>query len=150
MSLSSLDTNILLYAAKEDCVEHQSCRDLLEKAVEQADGWIIADQVFIELYKALRNPKILSTPLSAPNAAAHILALREGLGVMHCCYTPECWASLMTNLEKADFPYQRTHDAVLAATLLHHGVKTFYTRNTKDFYQVGFDQVINPVDGLSY
>lgn len=146
MSLSSLDTNVLLYAAKEDCAEHQSCRALLEQAVAQADLWIIADQVFLELYKALRNPKVLSVPLTAPDAASHIRTLREELGVMHCCYTSECWTSLVTNLEKVDFPYQRTHDAVLAATLIHHGVKTFYTRNTKDFQHVGFDQVINPVD----
>ncbi|MEI6322454.1 MAG: TA system VapC family ribonuclease toxin [bacterium] len=149
MSLSSLDTNVLLYAAKEDCGEHQLCRALLERAVAQADLWIIADQVFLELYKALRNPKVLSVPLTAPDAASHIRTLREELGVMHCCYTPECWTSLVTNLEKADFPYQRTHDAVLAATLIHHGVKTFYTRNTKDFQHVGFDQVINPVDGCN-
>jgi len=146
VSLSSLDTNILLYAAKEDCAEHQSCRSLLEEAIAKTDLWIIADQVFLELYKALRNPKVLSNPLTAPEAATHIRILREELGVLHCCYTSECWSLLIANLERSDFPYQRTHDAVLASTLIHHGVKVFYTRNTKDFQNVGFEQVINPVN----
>jgi uncharacterized protein len=145
MGLSSLDTNILLYAANEDCVEHRPCKELLTMAVGSPDDWVIADQVLIELYKALRNPKILARPLSAPDAAQYIQLLREGLGIMHCCYTSECWPSLLTDLEKIDFPYQRTHDAVLASTLLHHGVKTFYTRNTKDFHHVGFEKVINPI-----
>ena len=41
-----------------------------------------------------------------------------------------------------------SYDAVLAATLLSHGVRTFYTRNTKDFVSAGFHQVNNPVDPL--
>ena len=40
---------------------------------------------------------------------------------------------VVTKLRQSGFPYQRTHDAVLAATLRHHGVRVFYTRNTKDF-----------------
>lgn len=145
MGLSSLDTNILLYAANEDCEEHRPCKELLTTAIANADDWVIADQVLIELYKALRNPKVLAKPLSAPDAARYIQLLREGLGIMHCCYTSDCWSSLFRDLGKADFPYQRTHDGVLAATLLHHGVTTFYTRNTKDFVQVGFEKVFNPI-----
>jgi predicted nucleic acid-binding protein len=65
---------------------------------------------------------------------------------MHCGYTSECWKDLIRNLENEDFPYRRTHDAVLAATLLSHGVKNFYTRNTRDFLSAGFHTLINPVD----
>ena len=44
------------------------------------------------------------------------------------------------------FPYQRTHDAVLGATLRRHGVKVFYTRNVKDFADAGLPSIINPID----
>ena len=146
MSLSSLDTNLLLYAANEDAGEHTVCKAFLQKVIEEPSGWIIADQVYLELYRAIRNPKVMSFPLSAKQAAEHVSILRDQLGIMHCCYNSECWSVIVQNLGSAHFPPRRTHDAVLAATLVSHGVKTFYTRNTKDFAEAGFQAVINPVD----
>jgi predicted nucleic acid-binding protein len=148
MSLFSLDTNILLYAANEDAPEHVICKAFLQKVIEKPEDWIIADQVYLELYRALRSPRVMSYPLSAGQAASHVSLLRDEMGIMHCGYNSECWDSLIRNLQADDFPYWRTHDAVLAATLLNHGVKTFYTRNTKDFVSAGFQQVTNPVDSL--
>jgi predicted nucleic acid-binding protein len=52
---------------------------------------------------------------------------------------------VVTKLRQSDFPYQRTHDAVLAATLRNHDVRVFYTRNTKDFQDAGFEKVIDPI-----
>ena len=148
MSLCSLDTNILLYAANEDSPEHGICKAFLQKIIENPAEWIIADQVYIEFYRALRSPKVMSFPLAAGEAASHVSLLRDGMGVMHCGYTTGCWNSLLRNLQADDFPYRRTHDAVLAVTLVSHGVKTFYTRNTKDFLTAGFEKVINPLGSL--
>ena len=146
MSLSSLDTNILLYAANEDAPEHAVCATFLQHVIEESSDWIIADQVYLELYRALRNPKVMSHPLSPRQAASHLSVIRDEMGIMHCGYTSECWSGLIRNLEADDFPFRRTHDAVLTATLLSHGVKNFYTRNTKDFISAGFLKLINPVD----
>ena len=146
MSFCSLDTNILLYAANEDAPEHEVCKELLQKVIQNPTDWIIADQVYLELYRALRSPRVMSNPLSAKLAAKHIAILRDELGISHCGYDSACWKGLIRSLEADDFPYRRTHDAVLAATLLSHGVNKFYTRNTKDFESAGFDMVINPVD----
>jgi len=148
MSLSSLDTNILLYAANEDAPEHDVCKAFLQHVVSEPADWIIADQVFLELYRALRNPKVMSHPLQSADAVRHLSIIRDEMGIMHCGYSPECWGGLIRKLARDDFPSRRTHDAVLAATLLSNGVKTFYTRNTKDFVDAGFQKLINPVDGL--
>ena len=147
MSLSSLDTNILLYAANEDAPEHGVCKAFLQGVVADPGEWVIADQVYLELYRALRNPKVMSLPLSSKEAVRHLSILRDEMGIMHCGYSTECWSGLMRKLERDDFPSRRTHDAVLAATLMSHGVKTFYTRNTKDFLDAGFQKLINPVEG---
>ena len=146
MSLCSLDTNILLYAANEDAPEHVVCKDLLQQVIKDPTDWVIADQVHLELYRALRNPRVMSMPLPANLAAKHVVILRDELGIGHCGYDLGCWKSLIRTLEAHDFPYRRTHDAVLAATLLSHGVKKFYTRNAKDFESAGFETVINPLD----
>jgi hypothetical protein len=52
----------------------------------------------------------------------------------------------MKQLEKPRFSYQCTHDAILGATLRGHGVKVFYTRNTKDFANSGLPELVNPID----
>jgi len=146
MSLCSLDTNILLYASNEDAAEHAVCKKLLQGVVDAPADWVVADQVYFELYVALRNPKVMQRPMSAAEAANHVSTVRNELGIMHCGYRTECWSHVLHSMKNDDFPFRRTHDAVLAATLLAHGVKVFYTRNTKDFLASGFDQVVNPVD----
>ena len=146
MSFSSLDTNILLYAANEDAAEHAVCQKFLQDVVVAPADWVVADQVYFELYVALRNPKVMERPMSAAQASNNVSTLRNELGIMHCGYRTECWEQAIHSLRADDFPFRRTHDAVLAATLLAHGVKTFYTRNTKDFLAVGFDKVVNPID----
>jgi len=144
--MNSLDTNILVYAANEDCAEHAKAIRLVNDALSTPREWIIAEQVLFEYYKALRHPQILSKPLSAPAAAEQIRFLREKSGFMVCCYELALWGRMLDQLSRRDFPYLRTHDEILAQTLLHNGVKTFYTRNDKDFEGVGFEQLLNPID----
>jgi predicted nucleic acid-binding protein len=146
MSLCSLDTNVLLYAANEDAAEHAVCQELIRSVVSAPEDWVIADQVYFELYVALRNPKVMERPMSAAEASNHVSTVRNELGIMHCGYLPVCWNQAIRAMKADDFPFRRTHDTVLAATLVAHGVKVFYTRNTKDFLAAGFDQVVNPVD----
>jgi predicted nucleic acid-binding protein len=118
----------------------------MEQVIQNPADWVIDDQVYLELYRALRNPRVMSCPLSPQEAAKHVSVMRDEMGLMHCGYTTGCWSGLIRKLELDDFPFRRTHDAVLAATLLNHGVKTFYTRNTKGFITAGFVELINPVN----
>lgn len=144
--MNSLDTNILIYAANEDCDEHFKANQLVNAALASPHDWIIAEQVLFEYYKALRHPRILTKPLSAPTAAKQIRFLREESGFMVCCYEVSLWNQVVDCLSRTNFPYQRTHDQILGLTLRHNGVKTFHTRNTKDFVEIGFEQLINPID----
>ena len=54
----------------------------------------------------------------------------------------------MNSLDTNNFPYQHTHDLILGLTLLRNGVKTFYSRNTKDFIEIGFERLVNPIDSV--
>jgi predicted nucleic acid-binding protein len=132
--LKSLDTNILVYALNADCGEYQHAASTLQEALD-------------ELYKALRNPRIFGKPYGAEGAFSKVQMLRDHCGLRRCCYGDVVWDQLATRIQRPDFPYQRTHDAVLAETLLKAGVHTFYTRNTKDFEGYGFASLVNPIDG---
>ncbi len=144
--MKSLDTNILLYAANLKAPEHLKAKGIVDAMLEAPLEWILSDQTLLEFYKALRNPKIFEKPRGAKEAAGMVSFLRRDARIPHCAYESGSFDRLFQHLAAKDFPYQRTHDAVLAITLRHEGVEEFYTRNTKDFIQFGFKRLINPID----
>lgn len=144
--MNSLDTNILFYGINQDCSEHKASYEIIESALLNPEQWVIADQVWFELYRLLRNPKVLEHPLSTIEATQVIQWYREQSGWLHCAWEPEFMDELVSVLRNPSFPPHRLFDAVLAITLKAHGVTIFYTRNTKDFQDFNFFQTIDPLN----
>jgi uncharacterized protein len=144
--MKSLDTNILLYAADQDCREHAAAIQLVNKALQSPAEWILSDQVLFEMYAGLRHPGVFAKPLSAAEAAKRVAFLRDDSGFEFCCYELRSWPMVRAGLAAPAFPRRRTYDFVLAVTLRGNGVTEFYTRNTADFRDSGFQHLINPID----
>ena len=145
--MNSLDTNILYYATNADCPEHPAAQELLNRARTDGKNWILADQVLFEYYRLVRNPRVLQSPLSASEAARLVDFFRRDLGVRHCAYDPRLFSAIMKRAGAAGFPRRRLFDLVLAETLRHHGVVRLYTHNPKDFEELGYFEVIDPIAG---
>jgi len=143
---NSLDTNILVYAADEDAAEHKAASIVVEEMLANPRDWLLADQVLFEFYKALRNPRIFQHPLGAREAALRVRFLHSESGATRCCYELDNWDGVVARLAERGTPAGRTHDIVLGITLKSNGVDRFYTRNTKDFQEIGFVELINPID----
>jgi toxin-antitoxin system PIN domain toxin len=139
----SFDTNLIVYASNSAAPECAPARAFLESLRKREDV-VVCELMLVEVYLKLRNPRILSQPLSAPEAAAYCRALRRHARWMLVDAGPvmdEFW-----NLAaRPDFATRRIVDARLALTLLHHGVTEFATSNTKDFQGLGFKKVWNPL-----
>jgi toxin-antitoxin system PIN domain toxin len=144
--VQSLDTNILLYAINRDCAEHESCRTLVAEALDAPNDWVIADQLWFELYRLLRHPSVLQRPLDAATAANTVAWYRDKSGWQQCAWSPAQMPRLHAQWAQQDFPARRTFDAVLALTLRSNGVTRFYTRNVRDFAGAGFAAVVDPVN----
>lgn len=145
--MNSLDTNILIYAVNSGCKEHAEAKRIYELMLQDATEWILSDQVLFEFYRGLRSAKILERPLDHRQAIQQIEFLREDSGVQHCAYETTFWEDLMKGFSKSETKSSHIFDRVLAVTLRQNGVKTFYTRNTKDFSGFGFEAIVNPIDG---
>ena len=143
--MRSLDTNILFYALNADCPEHRMCLSLVEAALASAQDWVVAEQVWFELYRLLQNPSILNPPLSASETAQKIDWFRARSAWAHCAWEPFLMDQLKPLWQNESFSARRTFDLVLALTLKAQGVAEFYTRNTKDFEDLGFFIVKNPL-----
>ena len=145
--MKSLDTNILLYALNADCGEHDRARTIVESALGQADRWVVADQVYFELYRLLRTPAVLGRPLSAADAARTIDWYRIRSGWLHCAYDPGLMPRVASAWASEAFSARATFDLVLAVTLAANGVREFHTRNVDDFRPFGLFTIRNPIDG---
>lgn len=145
--MKSVDTNILIYAVNQGCAEHEKARQVYEAMLESPDKWMVCDQVLFEFCRALRNPRILERPLAHLAALEQIRFLREESGVLHCGYEGRHWEKVVTGMMDEGRGSAHIFDRVLAVTLLANGVRTFYTRNARDFAGFAFDAVLNPIDG---
>lgn len=144
--MKSFDTNVLLYALNADCVEHPRARAVVEHALTEPDQWIIAEQVYFELYRLLRSSAVLSRPLAARKAAETVRWYRNRSGWLHCAYEPIMMNQVSAMWSVDSFPGRNTFDLILAVTLRSNGVREFFTRNADDFRPDDLFTVSNPID----
>ncbi|WP_319563127.1 hypothetical protein [Marispirochaeta sp.] len=118
----------------------------IQHALKKPRSWILADQVWFELYRLLRNPAVLSKPLAAEQAAGTIEWYRNQSGWLCCAWEPDMMTRLLPFWRNKGIPPRNSFDLVLAVSLAAHGVKTLYTRNIRDFESLKLFQVTNPLD----
>lgn len=141
----SIDTNILLYSLNPASVWNHSAVGFLQQFFGDAGKRIVlCDYVLMELYVLLRNPTVMSRPLTAKQArdlVTSYLDIPNVRRVEHATVMDEVWKLAGSK----DFARRRVFDARLALTLRHHGVTHFATTNVKDFQGWGFAKVWNPL-----
>jgi len=138
-----IDTNILAYARLARSPWHGKAKSFLEEVADDTQV-VISEQVLVELYLLLRNEKIISPPLSAEAAVRECSLFRshprwqlvDSAGVMD-----QVWPLASAR----NFPRRKIFDVLLAKSLKSHGVTRFATANVKDFENLGFERVWNPL-----
>ena len=144
--MKSIDTNILLYAINSDCPEHEKAKHFIRDALSEPGGWVVAEQVWFELYRLLRNPSVLRNPLGARQATDAVSWYRGKSGWLSCAWEPEMMERLLPFWRDESIPAGKSFDLILAISLSSHGVDTLYTRNTEDFAPLGLLGLHNPID----
>lgn len=142
-----LDTNLLLYAYAEAAPEHKPAKRFLESLAENGSV-AVSEFTLTEFYLLLRNPAVLEVPLSAEEALEVITAYRSHPFWRIPGFPPSGRAlhdRLWTIAGKSPFPRRRIYDVRTALTLQAVGVDEFATANVKDFSDLGFKRVWNPL-----
>lgn len=142
----SCDTNILFPACDSVSPQHQAACAFLQSH-QKNPRFCISEQVLLELYVLLRNPTLCRHPLTAPKAVAMIQTFRSNPNWMIVdVQEPKSLMSwVWEKAGHAGMAYRRIFDLRLAATLHQHGVTEFATCNQKDFRNLGFQKVWNPL-----
>jgi uncharacterized protein len=140
-----IDTNIFLYSLNPSSEWHKPAVEFLrENFGDQANRVAITDYVLVELYVLLRNPAVMSNPLTAVAARDLVTSYWKIPNVMrveNATVMDEVWSRAGNN----EFARRRIFDTRLALTLLHSGVTHFATANVVDFEGLGFEKVWNPL-----
>lgn len=126
---STVDTNVLVYAANEQAPEHAAARELLHRL---AAGPALAYVLWPTLLGFLRiatHPKIFSSPLTPAQAAAsveslisrpHVRAVGEGEGF---------WANYQQVASESPPRGNAVPDVHLVALMRQHGISRIYSRD---------------------
>lgn len=143
----AIDTNILLYAYAEEAPENEAAQDFLAEHSVRSDV-IISEFTLTELYLLLRNPTVLKRPLSAAKAVEVIEAYRThprwripGFPPASRRFHDQLWK----HAKRHQFARRRIYDVRTALALIAFGVTDLATTNTKDFRNLGFERVWNPI-----
>jgi len=139
----SIDTNILFAALEATAPFHERARAFIESQRDN-ESMVICELVLVELYLLLRNPAVVTNPLSAGVAGRLIQALRQNPQWRLVEYAP-VMDTVWEHASRDPFARRRIVDIRLALTLRHHGVTELATVNCPDFRNCGFDRVWNPL-----
>ena len=141
----SFDTNLAVHAANTASPVHEAARAFMQSLASRRDV-AVCELVLVELYLKLRNEKIFTRPLTAPQAATVCQAYRKNQAWMLIESAP-VMESVWLQASQKGIAFRRIIDLRLAQTLRHHGVTEFATTNEKDFKGQGFARVWNPLPG---
>jgi len=140
----AFDTNILFAALETSSPDHAAARAWLSTPPGD-DEVVLCELVLLEVYTLLRNPTLCRKPLTGRQAVQAIQHLRQHPAWRLVDYDPSVADQIWPLAARDSFVYRRIFDARLALTLRHHGVTDFATCNVKDFQDIGFRKVWNPL-----
>ena len=147
-SLLSIDTNLLLHAFNEDSPVHQAAYNWM-LSIQCVEEVAMSEFVLAELYGLLRNPAVLKYPLGASEAVAVIQTYRSHPRWRLIGFPSESRPihdALWERASVGSFAFRTLYDTRSALTMIAQGVTEFATVNLKDFKNVGFSRVWNPLD----
>lgn len=140
----ALDTQILVYAHREDSSFHHQARKTVADLAEGTGSWALPWPVIHEFLAIVTHPRIYRPPSSAAQAFAFIESLLKAPGLRLLSEGPGHLdrfkeIALAGKLAGAVF-----HDARVAALCLTHGVKELWSAD-RDFSRMKGLKVLNPL-----
>jgi hypothetical protein len=139
-----VDTNLLVFAHREDSAFHQTARGLVESLRHQSAPWAIPWPCVHEFIGIATHPGIYRPASTLSEALGFLDALFASQPLQLLSESHGYFEKLRTIATAAQLNGPRIHDARIAALCLHHGVRELWSAD-RDFS--GFPQltVRNPL-----
>jgi len=142
----AVDTNILVYAHREDSPWHDVARERLAELAEGRAAWAILWPCLHEFLAIVTHPRIYNPPSPLEIAQAQVEAWLEAPGLVLLAETPGYWPELRATLKASRVAGPAVHDARIAALCRLHGVQELWTAD-RDFSRFQGFRIVNPLVG---
>ena len=140
----AVDTNILVYAHREDSPFHAAA---LERVVALAEGgatWAIPWPCLHEFLAIVTHPRIYAPPTPIERALEQVAAWLESPTLVLLAETVDHWPTLENLVVSGRIAGPRVHDARIAALCRQHSVRLLWSAD-RDFGRFVGLTVVNPL-----
>jgi toxin-antitoxin system PIN domain toxin len=140
----AVDTNLLVYAHRQDSPWHSAAYDLIARLAEGKSAWAIAWPSMHEFLAIVTHPRIYNPPTPLARAIDQVEAWCASPSLQLLSETPGYWSSLKSLVVAARIAGPQVHDARIAAICLQLGVTELWTAD-RDFSRFPSLRVRNPL-----
>ena len=143
----AVDSNILVYAHREDSAWHAASYDCLAELAEGRSPWAIPWPCLHEFLAVSTHPRIYTPPTPLEKAIAQVEAWLESPSLILLAETDDHWPRLRTLIRAGQIFGPKVHDARVAGICLQHGVSELWTID-RDFSRFPGLKVRNPLKSI--
>jgi uncharacterized protein len=144
MTVIAVDTNVLVYAHRQDSPFHEQAATAVRGLAESPAQWALPWPCLHEFYSIVTHPRIYDPPSSPDEGSGQIAAWLQSPSVVPVSEGETYWETLRSLLSSGKVSGPLTHDAKIAALCLSHGVRELWTAD-RDFSRFPRLKVINPL-----
>lgn len=135
------DTNVLAYAFDEsDEKRRKSCADLVRAGFQGEIGCCVSNQILSELFVVLT--KHIGKPLPREKASVIVNGLIDSSKWTKINYTDLTVRRALEDLQNINTSFW---NILIAETMREVGVRTLYTENVRDFKNIPWIEIKNPL-----
>jgi uncharacterized protein len=142
--LIAVDTNILVYAHRQDSPFHMRAAARIATLAEGQTPWAIPWPCVHEFLAIVTRPRYYDPPTPMPQALEQVDTWLESPVLVVLTESSAHWETLRSLLASAHVVGGRVHDARVAALCLQHGVRELWSAD-RDFSRFGRLVTVNPL-----
>ena len=140
----AVDTNLLVYAHREDSTWHDAADSRLGELAEGREPWAIPWPCVHEFLAIVTHPRLYVPPTPLEAAMEQVEAWLEAPTVVLLSETENYWTDLRTALQSGRVVGAQVHDARVVALCRQHGVRELWTAD-RDFSRFAALRTRNPL-----
>jgi toxin-antitoxin system PIN domain toxin len=144
MNMIAVETNILVYAHREDAKDHIRARSSLVDLANSGDPWAIPWPCVHEFLGVVTRPRYYDPPSTIEQAVAAISRWLESPSLALLHEGSQHFDTLKRLALRGQIEGAMIHDVRIAAICLDHGVSTLWTAD-RDFARFPELTVVNPL-----
>lgn len=141
----ALDTNILVYARREEAPHHRRAKEILQDFAEGDAPWALPWPCLYEFIRVVTHPKVFDPPSALGDILEDLDSLLQSPALTLLREGPRHALFMDRLLKSSQAVGNLVHDAHIAALIAEHGVRELWTAD-RDFARFSGIRVRNPFD----